>query len=82
MNYADVGMGRAETSALENLKQMSGFESVEWDMALPGQNPYAVGVAVKAGSDGDQREAEFERRAKKSNRNKTKSVKAGFGKSI
>lgn len=75
-------MGRAEISALENLKEVSGFESVEWDVALPGQNPYAVGVAIKAGSDSDQREADFEQRAKKSNRNKKKSVKAGFGKSM
>ncbi len=60
---------------------MSGFESVEWDTALSGQNPHAIGVAIKACSDSDQREAAFEQRANKSNRNKKKSVKAGFGKS-
>ena len=74
----------ADQSALEKLKGVSGFESVEWDIALSGQNPHAIGVAVKAGSDreSDEREAAFEQRANKSSRNKKKSVKAGFGKSV
>ncbi len=74
----------ADLSALEKMKEMSGFESVEWDIALSGQNPHAIGVAVKAGSDreNDEREAAFEQRANKSSRNKKKSVKAGFGKSM
>ncbi|KAL0021197.1 hypothetical protein WJX77_011659 [Trebouxia sp. C0004] len=73
-----------DLSALENIKEMSGFESVEWDIALSGQNPHAIGVAVKAGSDreSDEREVAFEQRANKSSRNKRKSVKAGFGKSV
>ncbi len=74
----------ADQTALEKLKGVSGFESVEWDIALSGQNPHAIGVAVKTGSDreSDEREAAFEQRANKSSRNKKKSVKAGFGKSV
>ncbi len=38
------------------------FESVEWGIALSGQNPHAIGVAVKAGSDreSDESKAAFE----------------------
>ena len=71
----------ADESALNRLKGMSGFESVEWDMALAGQNPHAIGVAIKAGGDSDEREVDFAQRINKSNRSKKKSVKAGFGKS-
>ena len=71
----------ADPKALDRLKSMNGFESVEWDVALASQNPHAIGVAVKAGGDSREREVEFERRATKSNRNKKQSVKTGFGKS-
>ena len=68
---------------------MSGFESVDWDTALSGQNPHAIGVAIKAGTNSDTQETGVGqsdtqtgvgRRANKGKKTKKKSVKVGFGK--
>lgn len=37
----------ADVAVLEALKTNRAFENVTWDMALEGQDPYAVGVAFK-----------------------------------
>ena len=74
--------GCVEEHDLKLLKT-AGFESVEWDIALEGQSPHAIGVALKSGNLDDNDESVFEQRSSKSSKatGRRKAVKAGFGKS-
>lgn len=59
------------TALLESLRQDQAFSYVEWDVALAGQDPHAVGVAVRSqlplqggGRQGDETMASKQRRSK------------------
>lgn len=69
----------ADEEELNNLKA-AGFDSVEWDIALAGQNPHAIGVALKSGDSRGSGESIYEQRASKGSKARRKAAKAGFGK--
>ena len=60
-------------ASFDQLKQMSGFTDVNWDVALDSQNPHIVGVAVKQQQSSDDVEP-----ATRSKQRRKKTAKSGF----
>ena len=70
----------ADEGQFERIKEVKGFSSVEWDVALAGQNPHVVGVATKAADDSEGKEAA--KAASRSGQRRKKTAKSGFGGSL
>ena len=57
-------------------KQMKGFKDVSWDIALDGQNPHIVGVALKAQQDAE--DIDTVRPSARNKQRRKKAIKSGF----
>lgn len=66
----------AEMAMFDVLKQMKGFKDVSWDIALDGQNPHIVGVALKAQQDAEN--VDVVRPSARIKQRRKKAVKSGF----
>ena len=67
----------ADQGRLQELRRVTGFQTVDWDMALDGQDPHAIGLAIKDPSTAAKDLPEQRRRAGATSARKTRGSK-GF----
>lgn len=71
-----------ELQALQDMQQLPGFDLVRWDVALEGQDPHAVGVALRT-DDTDYKPGSAKRAAASATKKAAakRALEKGFGKS-